>query len=65
MTQEQLDAGKLCYCTATCGSNFHTRCLRMYATHQESERKKVTCPMCRGEWGELPTEPDAKAASTR
>ncbi|GMH52673.1 hypothetical protein TrST_g1459 [Triparma strigata] len=66
MTQEELEQNLLCFCKATCGSNFHTKCLRMYATHAKSEKKKVLCPMCRGEWGEIPEEANKKVKkSTR
>ena len=63
MTEEELEADALCFCQDSCGSNFHTRCLRMYATHLRSEKKKVLCPMCRGEWGELPSEPGEKGVN--
>lgn len=60
MTPEELKNDLLCYCEDSCGSNFHVKCLRMFATHAKSEKKKVLCPMCRGEWGELPSEPVRK-----
>ena len=34
----------------------------MYGTHLLSEKKKVLCPLCRSDWGELPVEGKAPGA---
>lgn len=50
MHENDFQDGNLCFCQNGCGSNFHTRCLRMYSTHARSENKAVVCPMCRQKW---------------
>mmetsp|Transcript_14807 Transcript_14807/g.21172 ORF Transcript_14807/g.21172 Transcript_14807/m.21172 type:complete len:649 (-) Transcript_14807:89-2035(-) len=60
MTQEEELDGLLCFCAKRCGSNIHTRCLRMYATYNRSENKNVVCPLCRSPWGKIPLEPQPK-----
>ena len=41
MTMEDLEENTLCFCESQCGTNFHTRCFRMYATYNRSEKKVV------------------------
>ncbi len=38
---------------ASCGNSLHGRCIYVWARHQESVDRKVTCPLCRGDWGEV------------
>lgn len=49
------EAEKLCYCQASCGTNFHINCIQMYATFQRSNNKPVTCPLCRSKWIKVPS----------
>ena len=37
----------------SCGNHIHGRCIYVWARHQESLDRKVTCPLCRGDWGEV------------
>ncbi|UPQ98695.1 hypothetical protein HOP50_03g20010 [Chloropicon primus] len=37
----------------SCGNHIHGRCIYVWARHQESVDRKVTCPLCRGDWGEV------------
>mmetsp|Transcript_25009 Transcript_25009/g.28936 ORF Transcript_25009/g.28936 Transcript_25009/m.28936 type:complete len:223 (-) Transcript_25009:48-716(-) len=41
MSREDLEADILCFCESQCGTNFHKRCFRMYATYNRSEKKVV------------------------
>jgi E3 ubiquitin-protein ligase ZSWIM2 len=56
MTPDDLKNNRLTYCASSCGANIHTRCLKMYGSHALSEKKKILCPLCRSEWGDLPTD---------
>jgi len=60
MTKPEMDEGQICFCESSCGNNLHVKCLLMYATHMQSEKKPVTCPMCRADWGELPSKGKGK-----
>ena len=57
MLESDILENKLCHCVAGCGSNFHTKCFKMYATYTKSENKKsvIVCPMCRTNWKESST----------
>ena len=35
------DLDTLCYCESQCGTNFHKKCFRMYASYNRSEKKPV------------------------
>ena len=37
----------------TCGNHIHGRCIYVWARHQESLDRMITCPLCRGDWGEV------------
>ena len=41
MTMEDFEDNTLCFCESQCGTNFHTRCFRMYATYNRSEKKII------------------------
>ena len=44
---------KLTFCKHGCGKQAHLKCMIMYAEHQKSVGKKVTCPLCRADWGQM------------
>ena len=44
---------ELTYCKSGCGKQAHSKCMIMYAEHQKSVGKKVTCPLCRSDWGPM------------
>lgn len=52
---EELDAGKedRVFCRKSCGRNIHARCMKVWADHQATLDKQLTCPLCRGLWGAL------------
>jgi E3 ubiquitin-protein ligase ZSWIM2 len=43
----------LTYCKKQCGNNIHIECALEYAQHKVSCRDKITCPLCRVEWGSM------------
>ena len=44
---------QLTYCSKGCGKQAHAKCMKMYAEHNQSVGKKVTCPLCRVDWGPM------------
>ena len=54
----------LTYCQATCGTNFHKECIRMWTSQHSSN---PTCPACRQQWTDTKTggkeSPKKKAAN--
>lgn len=48
------DLSLLTYCQQTCGTNFHSECIKMW-TKQAAQRKKPTCPACRQPWLDVNT----------
>lgn len=46
-------AKDLTYCKKGCGKQAHAKCMKMYAEHNQSVGKKVTCPLCRTDWGPM------------
>ena len=51
---EQVETGqRLTYCRKGCGKNVHLSCVTVWAEHQNSIGKKITCPLCRVDWGPL------------
>lgn len=44
----------LTYCQQTCGTNFHSECMKMW-TKQASQRNNPTCPACRQPWADVNT----------
>ncbi|KAL7469108.1 hypothetical protein ACHAXS_009357 [Conticribra weissflogii] len=49
MTELELADNQLTFC-GNCGSNFHAPCFRTMAAYSKSQRKHVTCPLCRAQW---------------
>ena len=48
LTEEQ----GVTYCKKSCGSNFHISCLLIWAEHRHQLSEKISCPMCRSDWGQ-------------
>lgn len=40
-----------------CGRNVHGRCMRVWADHQASLGKELSCPLCRNDWGDFTWKP--------
>jgi hypothetical protein len=47
-------------CCGVCSQYAHNRCMRVWAEHRQASGDKVTCPLCRADWGE-----DATASAFR
>lgn len=45
------DGATLTFCREGCGSNVHTKCMKLWADNRIKAGEDVTCPMCRGAWG--------------
>ena len=43
---------ELVHC-ASCGNHLHGRCIYVWARHQASLDRAVTCPLCRADWGDV------------
>jgi E3 ubiquitin-protein ligase ZSWIM2 len=43
----------LTYCKKQCGNNIHIECALEYAQHKVSSRDKISCPLCRVDWGSM------------
>ena len=56
------EAGELDWCRRSCGKSVHRRCFAMWADHQSSTSKKLTCPHCRGDWASTPAPPPPKVS---
>lgn len=41
MTVRDVEDDILCFCRYQCGTNFHTKCFRMYAIYNRSEKKDI------------------------
>ena len=41
----------LTFCREGCGSNVHTKCMKLWADNRVKAGEDVTCPMCRSGWG--------------
>lgn len=41
MTRQHFEEDELCFCESQCGTNFHSRCFRMYATYNRSQKKVI------------------------
>ena len=39
------------FCRMRCGSNFHVNCLFVWTDYRYQISEKISCPMCRAEWG--------------
>ena len=45
------DSDNLTFCKFQCGRNLHTECMERWVRHKISNSSKVTCPLCRTDWG--------------
>eukprot|EP00347_Sterkiella_histriomuscorum_P013158 403365789 len=41
----------LTFCKYGCGRNIHTDCIEVWVKHKLSVAQKITCPLCRIDWG--------------
>jgi hypothetical protein len=57
LTLEDEAAGQLDWCSLGCGKSLHRRCFAMWAEHQSSIGKALSCPFCRGPWASGPIAP--------
>ncbi|KAL1508237.1 hypothetical protein AB1Y20_004354 [Prymnesium parvum] len=57
LTPEDDEARLLDWCSLGCGKSLHRRCFTMWADHQKSIGKNLTCPFCRTEWVSGPLLP--------
>ncbi len=62
------ESGGLTFCRLTCGTNFHSQCVRMWTTQQKASggtKMVATCPACRQPWTDVATGGvDPKAAQS-
>mmetsp|Transcript_176 Transcript_176/g.280 ORF Transcript_176/g.280 Transcript_176/m.280 type:complete len:554 (-) Transcript_176:143-1804(-) len=52
--EEMTHVEQLCFCEYQCGTQFHIKCFRMYASFNRSNKKPITCPICRIKWVKVP-----------
>eukprot|EP00966_Prymnesium_polylepis_P120577 2786342-Prymnesium_polylepis.1 len=57
LTPDDDAAGKLDWCSLGCGKSLHRNCFAMWAEHQKSIGKGVSCPTCRSDWVPGPLAP--------
>jgi hypothetical protein len=57
LTPEEDETGRLDWCSLGCGKSLHRHCFAMWAEHQSSINKSLTCPFCRGSWASGPLAP--------
>ncbi|KAJ3033859.1 hypothetical protein HDV00_005708, partial [Rhizophlyctis rosea] len=50
MTEAEERGGKLVWCRAQCGKNFHKECLKMWKKQCQKDHKPITCVQCRATW---------------
>ena len=43
----------LVFCKKGCGKSLHADCMLVWAEHQNSVKKTITCPFCREDWGPM------------
>lgn len=41
----------LSYCKFGCGRNLHTECMEKWVVHKQQNGQKISCPLCRTDWG--------------
>lgn len=41
----------LTFCKFGCGRNIHIECIEVWVKHKLSNGQKITCPLCRTDWG--------------
>lgn len=49
--EEMKESENLTYCKPGCGRNLHTDCIEVWVKHKVSCGQKITCPLCRTDWG--------------
>ena len=50
--EDMKDDENLTYCKFSCGQNLHVECAEHWVKHKMSINQKVTCPLCRTDWGQ-------------
>lgn len=48
---EMTEDDNLSFCKFGCGRNIHTECMERWVKHKIQNAQKVTCPLCREDWG--------------
>ena len=48
---ESESGAKLTHCKVGCGNCVHVNCMKIWAEHKISVKEKVSCPLCRVDWG--------------
>ena len=56
--EDMVEVGRepLTFCRLSCGNSVHAKCMKVWAEHKSSTAEKVTCPLCREDWGPLAME---------
>lgn len=49
--EEMKQQESLVFCKVSCGHNFHAKCMKIWGDHRSAKGDKVTCPLCRTDWG--------------
>jgi E3 ubiquitin-protein ligase ZSWIM2 len=49
--EEMKENENLTYCKVGCGRNIHTDCIEVWVKHKVSSGEKISCPLCRTDWG--------------
>ena len=52
--EEMTHVEQLCFCEYQCGTQYHIKCFRMYASFKRSNKNPITCPICRIKWVKVP-----------
>ena len=56
---------RVTYCQFGCGKSVHVKCIKIWAEHQRkttptNESKPLPCPLCRGDFGSIPSPTDTR-----
>ncbi|CDW88804.1 e3 ubiquitin-protein ligase zswim2-like [Stylonychia lemnae] len=49
--EEMKETENLTFCKFGCGRNIHIDCIEVWVKHKISVAQKITCPLCRIDWG--------------
>jgi E3 ubiquitin-protein ligase ZSWIM2 len=49
--EEMDESQNLTFCKFQCGRNIHLDCIEAWVRHKHSSGLKITCPLCRTDWG--------------
>jgi hypothetical protein len=49
--EEMKETENLTFCKSGCGRNIHVDCIEVWVKHKVSQAQKITCPLCRTDWG--------------